>query len=120
MQLQTIVATVLLPLLAVAQDSTLTSTMTMTKYVTISKVATSSVYVVANATSSFHTPIGTGYSTILPTTTAATTTDSEGSATPTGSSPSVSPTIDNGNSGAGSLTAFGFAGLAGMVVAALM
>lgn len=118
MQLQTIIAAALLPLLAVAQETTLTSTMTMTKYVTISKVATSSVYVAANTTSSFHTPIGTGYSTILPATTTATT-DAEGSATPTSSSPTVSPTIDNG-SGAGSLTAFSFAGLAGMVVAALL
>ncbi|TGJ78335.1 hypothetical protein E0Z10_g10431 [Xylaria hypoxylon] len=114
MQLMTIVATALLPLLAVADDaSTLTSTMTMTKYVTISKVATSSVY--ANVTSSFHQPIGTGYST-LPTTTA-----EQSSGSPTSSSPTVSPTIDNGgSSGAGSLSAFGFAGVAGMVLAAIM
>ncbi|KAI1309592.1 hypothetical protein F5Y03DRAFT_66389 [Xylaria venustula] len=116
MQLKTIVATALLPLLAVADDtSTLTSTMTMTKYVTIAKVATSSVY--SNATStSFRNPIGTGYSTILPTTTA-----QQGSGSPTSSSPTVSPTIDNGgSSGAGSLSAFGFAGVAGMMLAALM
>ncbi|KAF2966588.1 hypothetical protein GQX73_g6957 [Xylaria multiplex] len=115
MQLKTIVATALLPLLAVADDtSTLTSTMTMTKYVTISKVATSSVY--ANVTTSIHQPIGTGYST-FPTTTAA----EQGSGSPTGSSPTVSPTIDNGgSSGAGTLSAFGFAGVAGMVLAALM
>ncbi|KAH8162981.1 hypothetical protein CIB48_g5266 [Xylaria polymorpha] len=68
MHLKTIVATALLPLLAVADDTTLTSTMTMTKYITISRVATSSVY--TNATSTFHA-IGTGYSTFLPTTTAA-------------------------------------------------
>ncbi|KAI0118271.1 hypothetical protein GGR51DRAFT_209362 [Nemania sp. FL0031] len=111
MQLKTIVATALLPLLAVAEDSTLTSTMTMTKYVTISKVATSSIYM--NATSSFHQATGTGY-TVLTTTTA------EGSASATSSSPTVSPTIDNGNSGAGSLSAFGFAGVIGMVLAALM
>ncbi|KAI1129992.1 hypothetical protein F5Y10DRAFT_263569 [Nemania abortiva] len=112
MQLKTIVATALLPLLAVAEDSTLTSTMTMTKYVTISKVATSSVYM--NATSSFHQATGTGY-TVL------TTSAAEGSASPTSSSPTVSPTIDNGNgSGAGSLSAFGFAGVVGMVLAALM
>ncbi|KAI0425395.1 hypothetical protein F5Y09DRAFT_346759 [Xylaria sp. FL1042] len=114
MQLKTIVATALLPLLAVADDtSTLTSTMTMTKYVTIARVATSSVY--SNATSTSFHPLGTGYST-LPTTTA-----QQGSGSPTSSSPTVSPTIDNGgNSGAGSLSAFGFAGVAGMVVAALM
>ncbi|KAI1272182.1 hypothetical protein F5Y07DRAFT_403699 [Xylaria sp. FL0933] len=115
MHLKTIVATALLPLLAVADDTqTLTSTMTMTKYVTIARVATSSVYSNATATS-FH-PLGTGYSTVLPTTTA-----QQGSGSPTSSSPTVSPTIDNGgSSGAGSLSAFGFAGVAGMVLAALM
>ncbi len=117
MQLKTIVATALLPLLAVADESssTLTSTMTMTKYITISRVATSSVY--SNATtSSFHQPIGTGYSTAVPTTTA-----EQGSGSPTGSSPTVSPTIDNGgHSGAGSLSAFGLAGVVGMFLAALM
>ncbi|KAI0440144.1 hypothetical protein F4803DRAFT_488448 [Xylaria telfairii] len=113
MQLKTIVATALLPLLAVADDTTLTSTMTMTKYITISRVATSSVY--TNATSTFH-PIGTGYSTIIPTTTAA---EGSGSATTT---PTASPSpVDNGKgSGAASLSAFGLAGVAGMVLAALM
>ncbi|GAP86716.1 hypothetical protein SAMD00023353_2000070 [Rosellinia necatrix] len=111
MQFKTIVAAALLPLLAVAEDTTLTSTMTMTKYVTISKVATSSVY--ANSTATFH-PTGTGYSTILPTTT-----DVDSSGSPTTSSPTVSPTIDN-NNGAGSLTALSFAGVAGMVLAAMM
>ncbi|KAI1199170.1 hypothetical protein F5X97DRAFT_297665 [Nemania serpens] len=118
MQLKTIVATAFLPLLAVADDSTLTSTLTMTKYVTISKVSTSSVY--ANATTPFHYPTGTGYSSVITTTT---TTSTEGGSSPTLSSPTVSPTIDNGNggsSGAGSLSAFGFAGVAGMVLAALM
>lgn len=116
MQLKTLVATALLPLLAVADDtSTLTSTMTMTKYVTIARVATSSVY--ANATtSSFHNPIGTGYSTILPTTTAA----QQSSASPTSSSPTSTSTSANGENGAGSLSAFGLAGVVGMVVAALM
>ncbi|KAI1171276.1 hypothetical protein F4777DRAFT_66323 [Nemania sp. FL0916] len=114
MQLKTIVATALVPMLAVAQDSTLTSTMTMTKYITISKVSTSSVY--SNATtSSFHQPTGTGYPIY-------TTSSLGGGATPTISSPTVSPTIDNGNggSGAGSLQAFGLAGVVGMVLAALM
>ncbi|KAI1112080.1 hypothetical protein F5Y14DRAFT_453368 [Nemania sp. NC0429] len=116
MQLKTIVATALLPLLAVADDSTLTSTMTMTKYITISRVATSSVY--ANATASYHHyPTATGYSSVLTTTTA------ESGSSSTISSPTVSPTIDNGNNagnGAGSLSAFGFAGVVGMVLAALM
>ncbi|KAI1162075.1 hypothetical protein F5B18DRAFT_411702 [Nemania serpens] len=115
MQLKTIIATAFLPLLAVADDSTLTSTLTMTKYVTISKVSTSSVY--TNATASFHYPTGTGYSSVI------TTTTTEGGSSPTLSSPTVSPTIDNGNggsNGAGSLSAFGFAGVAGMVLAALM
>ncbi|KAI1421767.1 hypothetical protein F5Y12DRAFT_667154 [Xylaria sp. FL1777] len=114
MQLKTIVAAALLPLLAVADDtSTLTSTMTMTKYVTISRVATTSVY--SNATTSSFHPLGTGYSTV------ATTTAEQGSGSPTGSSPTVSPTIDNGGkSGAASLSAFGFAGVAGMLLAALM
>ncbi|KAK5636456.1 hypothetical protein RRF57_012168 [Xylaria bambusicola] len=116
MQLKTIVATALLPLLAVADDtSTLTSTMTMTKYITIARVATSSVY--ANATtSSFHTPIGTGYSTVIPTTTSA----QQGSASPTSSSSTSTPTSNTNNSGTSSLSAFGFAGVVGIVVAALM
>ncbi|TRX98652.1 hypothetical protein FHL15_000726 [Xylaria flabelliformis] len=116
MQLKAIVATVLLPLLAVADDTTLTSTMTMTKYVTISKVATSSVY--TNATSSFYQPIGTGYSSIVHTTTTA----KQGSASATTTTPTASPSpVDNGKgSGATSLSAFGFAGVAGMVLAALM
>ncbi|KAI0863443.1 hypothetical protein F4860DRAFT_62132 [Xylaria cubensis] len=116
MQLKAIVATALLPLLAVADDSTLTSTMTMTKYVTISKVvATSSVY--TNATSSFYQPIGTGYSSIVH----ATTTAKQGSGSAT-TTPTASPSpVDNGKgSGAASLSAFGFAGVAGMVLAALM
>ncbi|KAI0551491.1 hypothetical protein F4679DRAFT_582654 [Xylaria curta] len=115
MQLKAIVATALLPLLAVADDTTLTSTMTMTKYVTISKVATSSVY--TNATSSFYQPIGTGYSSIVHTTTTA----KEGSASAT-TTPTASPSpVDNGKgSGAASLSAFGLAGVAGMVLAALM
>ncbi|KAI0487532.1 hypothetical protein F4859DRAFT_510106 [Xylaria cf. heliscus] len=114
MQLKAIIVTALLPLLAVADDSTLTSTMTMTKTITISKVATSSVY--TNATSSSYQPIGTGYSTFLPTTT---TKQGSGSATVT---PTATPSaIDNGKgSGAASLSAFGFAGVAGMVLAALM
>ncbi|KAI8624936.1 hypothetical protein F5Y19DRAFT_480174 [Xylariaceae sp. FL1651] len=117
MHLTSIVATALLPLLAIADDtSTATSTMTMTKYVTISKVATSSIYAAANATSSFYLPTGTGYSSgVVPTTTSA----GEDSGSPTGSSPTVSPTIDNGN-GAGSLSAFAFAGVAGMALAALI
>ncbi|KAI1184508.1 hypothetical protein F5B17DRAFT_79270 [Nemania serpens] len=115
MQLKTIVAAAFLPLLAIADDNTLTSTLTMTKYVTISKVSTSSVY--ANSTVSFHYPTGTGYSSVITTPTA------EGGSSPTISSPTVSPTIDNGNggsSGAGSLSTFGFAGVAAMVLAALM
>ncbi|KAI0458177.1 hypothetical protein F5B21DRAFT_461635 [Xylaria acuta] len=114
MQLKAIVATALLPLLAVADDTTLTSTMTMTKYITISKVATSSVY--TNATSSFSQPIGTGHSSIVHTTTA-----KEGSTSAT-TTPTASPSpVDNGNgSGAASLSAFGLAGVAGMVLAALM
>ncbi|KAI1361125.1 hypothetical protein F5Y08DRAFT_29214 [Xylaria arbuscula] len=116
MQLKTLVATAVLPLLAVADDtSTLTSTMTMTKYVTIARVATSSVYSNATATS-LHTPIGTGYSSILPTTTAA----QQTSASSTSSSPASTSTSANGENGAGSLSAFAFAGVAGMVVAALM
>jgi hypothetical protein len=115
MQLTNIVATALLPLLAVAEDaSTLTSTMTMTKYVTISKVATSSIYA-SNNTTSYYLPTGTGYSSVV----IPTTTPGEDSGSPTSSSPTVSPTIDNGN-GASSLSAFAFAGVAGMVVAALM
>ncbi|KAI1747246.1 hypothetical protein F4782DRAFT_535611 [Xylaria castorea] len=115
MQLKAIVATALLPLLAVADDSTLTSTMTMTKYVTISKVATSSVY--TNATSTFHQPIGTGYSSIIHTTTTA----QEGSTSVTTTPTSIPSPVDNGKgSGAASLSAFGFAGVAGMVLAALM
>ncbi|KAI1741962.1 hypothetical protein F4680DRAFT_50729 [Xylaria scruposa] len=115
MQLKAIVATALLPLLAVADDTTLTSTMTMTKYVTISKVATTSVY--TNATSSFYQPIGTGYSSIVH----ATTTAKEGSAS-AATTPTASPSpVDNGKgSGAASLSAFGFAGVAGMVLAALL
>lgn len=115
MQLTTIVAMALLPLLAMADEaSTLTSTMTMTKYVTISKVSTSSVFA-ANTTSAYYLPTGSAYHTssfTLPTTTSA-----GDSGSPTASSPAVSPTIDNG---AGSLSAFAFAGVAGMAIAAIM
>ncbi|KAI2639235.1 hypothetical protein GGS21DRAFT_488146 [Xylaria nigripes] len=118
MQLKAIVATVLLPLLAVADDpsalTTLTSTMTMTKTITIAKAAMSSVSL--NATSTTFHPTGTGSpaSAIM---------SGSGSAShsgsPTGSSPVTNPTTDKGN-GAGSLSAFGFAGVAGMAVAALL
>ncbi|KAI0403878.1 hypothetical protein F4802DRAFT_598701 [Xylaria palmicola] len=110
MQLKAIVATALLPLLALADDTTLTSTLTMTKYVTIARVATASVFPSTNATSTI--PLGTVTS--IPTTTT-------GAASLT-TSPAVSPTIDNSDkgSGAGALSAFGLAGVAGMVVAALM
>ncbi|KAI1819403.1 hypothetical protein F4861DRAFT_543953 [Xylaria intraflava] len=116
MQFKTIVATVLLPVLAVSgqaptDTSTLTSTMTMTKTVTISHVATSSVF--SNATSTTFHPVGTGFPTIVASSTQA------GSGSPTGSSPSASPTIDNGN-GAASLSSFAFAGVAGMALAALL
>ncbi|KAI0385169.1 hypothetical protein F5Y04DRAFT_206785 [Hypomontagnella monticulosa] len=115
MQISTIIATALLPLLAMAETSTTTSTMTMTKYITISKVSTSSVYS-ANSTSFY--PTGTisspSSSFALPTTT----TGSNG--TPTTVAPVVSPTIDN-NSGVSLGSAHvALAGLAGMVVAALM
>ncbi|KAI0149482.1 hypothetical protein GGR57DRAFT_222603 [Xylariaceae sp. FL1272] len=112
MQLTSIVATALLPLLAAAQGtSTTTATMTMTKYITIAKAATTTTYA-ANSTTSFYMPTGSGGYTAstLPTTST--------SGTPTTAAPTVSPTIDN--NGAGSLTAFGFAGVAGMIVAALL
>ncbi|KAI8966467.1 hypothetical protein F5Y11DRAFT_156939 [Daldinia sp. FL1419] len=118
MQISTIVATALLPLLAAADTSTTTSTMTMTKYITIQRVATSSVFT-ANSTSVYQ-PTGTGSSyhsssIALPTTT----TGSDG--TPTTVSPTVSPTIDNNNSGASlGSSHVALAGLAGIVVAALM
>ncbi|KAI0116613.1 hypothetical protein F4776DRAFT_666367 [Hypoxylon sp. NC0597] len=113
MQISTIVATALLPLLAVAETSTTTSTLTMTKYITIQRVATSSVYS-ANSTSIF--PTGTGsVSSIV----ATTTTGADG--TPTTVAPTVSPSIDNQNAGATLGSAqVALAGLAGVVVAALM
>ncbi|KAI1662386.1 hypothetical protein F4813DRAFT_106831 [Daldinia decipiens] len=119
MHISTIVATALLPLLAVAADpSTTTSTMTMTKYITIQNVATSSIFS-ANSTSVYQ-PTGTissfhSSSIALPTTT----TGSDG--TPTIVAPTVSPTIDNNNGGASLGSAHvALAGLAGIVVAALM
>ncbi|KAI1417314.1 hypothetical protein F5Y13DRAFT_83034 [Hypoxylon sp. FL1857] len=114
MQLSAIVATVLLPLLAVADTSTTTSTMTMTKYITIQKVATSSVFS-ANSTSYYPTGTGSISSIVVPTTT----TGADGS--PTTAAPTVSPSIDNQNAGAALGSAHvALAGLAGVVVAALM
>ncbi|KAI1080574.1 hypothetical protein F5B20DRAFT_580235 [Whalleya microplaca] len=118
MQLTSFVATALLPLLAVAETSTLTSTLVMTKYVTIQKVATtSSALYSANSTSSVFFPTGTGASSsavVLPTTT----TGADGSTTV--SSPTVSPTINNnGGSSLGSAQV-AFAGVAGLLVAAML
>ncbi|KAI0112994.1 hypothetical protein F4814DRAFT_331366 [Daldinia grandis] len=127
MQISTIVATALLPLLAVADPSTTTSTMTMTKYVTIQKVvATSSIFsansttvyqptgTISSSSPSFHSSFYSS-SIALPTTT----TGSDG--TPTTVAPTVSPTIDNNNSGASLGSAHvALAGLAGIIVAALM
>ncbi|KAI0886000.1 uncharacterized protein GGS22DRAFT_187231 [Annulohypoxylon maeteangense] len=113
MQIFTIVATALLPLLAVAETSTTTSTMTMTKYITIQKVATSSVFSV-NSTTVFPTGTISGSAAIV---TATTTTGADGS--PTTVAPTVSPTIDNQNSGA-MLAPAAFAGFAGIVFAAMI
>ncbi|KAI1379048.1 hypothetical protein F4677DRAFT_356346 [Hypoxylon crocopeplum] len=116
MHLSSIVVTALLPLLALADTSTTTSTMTMTKYITISKVSTSSVYS-ANSTT-LYSPTGTIASVssfVVPTTT----TGADG--TPTTVAPIISPTIDNNNSGAALGSAHvALAGLAGIVIAALM
>ncbi|OTA97630.1 hypothetical protein M434DRAFT_26664 [Hypoxylon sp. CO27-5] len=113
MQILTLVATALLPLLAVAETSTTTSTLTMTKYITIQRVATSSVYS-ANSTSVY--PTGTGSSSFVA---ATTTTGADG--TPTTVAPTVSPSIDNQNAGAALGSAHvALAGLAGVVVAALI
>ncbi|KAI1394668.1 hypothetical protein F4819DRAFT_253953 [Hypoxylon fuscum] len=117
MQLSSILATALLPLLAVAETSTTTSTMTMTKYITISKVSTSSIYSVANSTS-FYAATGTisapSSSFVVPTTT----TGADG--TPTTVAPTVSPTIDNNSGSSLGSAHVAIAGLAGIVVAALM
>ncbi|KAI1323619.1 hypothetical protein F5Y16DRAFT_335123 [Xylariaceae sp. FL0255] len=111
MQLTSIVATALLPLLALGQTtSTMTSTMTMTKTITISQVSQTSY--VTNTTASY-SPMGTGHFTVP-----VSTTPGSGSS-PTTSSPTVSPTIDN-TGGAGTLSAYAFAGVAGMVLAALL
>ncbi|KAI1648733.1 hypothetical protein F4815DRAFT_89145 [Daldinia loculata] len=121
MQISTIVATALLPLLAVADTSTTTSTMTMTKYITIQKVVATSSIFSANSTSVYQ-PTGTISSSFHSSSSialATTTTGSDG--TPTTVAPTVSPTIDNNNSGASLGSAHvALAGLAGIVVAALM
>ncbi|KAI1212746.1 uncharacterized protein F4807DRAFT_457544 [Annulohypoxylon truncatum] len=114
MQIFAIVATALLPLLAVAETSTTTSTMTMTKYITIQKAATTSSVFSANSTTAFPTGTISGSAAIV---TATTTTGADGS--PTTVAPTVSPTIDNQNSGA-MLAPAAFAGLAGMVFAAMI
>ncbi|KAI1092785.1 hypothetical protein F5B19DRAFT_492009 [Rostrohypoxylon terebratum] len=113
MQISAFLTAALLPLLAVAETSTTTSTMTMTKYITIQKVATTSVFS-ANSTTAFPTGTVSGSTTIV---TATTTTGADGS--PTTVAPTVSPTIDNQNSGA-MVAPVAFAGLAGMVFAAMM
>ncbi|KAI2464086.1 hypothetical protein F4781DRAFT_436758 [Annulohypoxylon bovei var. microspora] len=115
MQISALLATALLPLLAVAETSTTTSTMTMTKYITIQKVATSSVFS-ANSTTVFPTATGsvTASSGIV---SATVTTGADGS--PTTAAPTVSPSIDNQNSGA-MLAPAAFVGFAGMVFAAMM
>ncbi|KAI0845843.1 hypothetical protein F5Y00DRAFT_161059 [Daldinia vernicosa] len=126
MQISTIVATALLPLLAVADPSTTTSTMTMTKYITIQKVvstssvvATSSIFS-ANSTSVYQ-PTGTISSSFHSSSIALPTTTTGSDGTPTTVAPTVSPTIDNNNSGASLGSAHvALAGLAGIVVAALM
>ncbi|KAF3062401.1 hypothetical protein GL218_02912 [Daldinia childiae] len=121
MQISTIVATALLPLLAVADPSTTTSTMTMTKYITIQKVvATSSIFSSANSTSVYQ-PTGTISSSFHSSSIALPTTTTGSDGTPTTVAPTVSPTIDNNNSGASLGSAHvALAGLAGIVVAALM
>ncbi|KAI2605489.1 uncharacterized protein GGS25DRAFT_432634 [Hypoxylon fragiforme] len=121
MQLSTIVATALLPLLAAAADpaSTTTSTMTMTKYVTISKVSLTTSTYSANSTT-FYAPTGTGAGTISSSifNTPTTTTGADG--TPTTVAPTVSPTIDNNSGAALSSVNVALAGLAGLVIAAFM
>ncbi|KAI0837936.1 hypothetical protein F5Y06DRAFT_296936 [Hypoxylon sp. FL0890] len=115
MQLSAIVATALLPLLAVADTSTTTSTMTMTKYITIQRVATTSVFS-ANSTTFYPTGTASASSGVLVPTT---TTGADG--TPTTVAPTVSPSIDNQNAGAAlGSTHVALAGLAGMVIAALI
>ncbi|KAL7621540.1 hypothetical protein AAE478_008865 [Parahypoxylon ruwenzoriense] len=114
MQLSSIIATALLPLLAVAETSTTTSTLTMTKYITIQKVATSSVFS-ANSTSFYSATGAVSSSFVVP---ATTTTGTNG--TPTTVAPAVSPTIDNNSGVALGSAHVALAGLAGMVVAALM
>ncbi|OTB01828.1 hypothetical protein M426DRAFT_25288 [Hypoxylon sp. CI-4A] len=118
MQLSSILATALLPLLAVAETSTTTSTMTMTKYITIKKVATSSIYS-ANSTS-LYLPTGTGTGIITSSSLSLPTTTTGANGSPTTVAPTVSPTIDNNNGASMGSTPFALAGLAGIVVAALI
>lgn len=110
MHFSAIVAAALLPLLAVAETSTLTSYLTMTKTITIEKAATYTAY---NTTSSYYLPTGTGAITVLSSTTTV-----PAGATKTTTSATVSPTIN----AAGSLSAakVAAAGVAGMVMAAFM
>lgn len=103
MQFTTIATALLLPLLAVAQDSTttMTSTQYLTKTVTLSRVHTATM-TYDNSTSSY-LPTGTGSTTL---------------ASPT-TEPTVSPTINNAGSALGAANVAVVA-IAGVVVAALM
>jgi hypothetical protein len=106
MQFSSLVTIALLPLLAAANTSTLTSYLTMTKTITIERVATSTAY---NTTSAYYLPTG---STVLASTTTV------GGASKTTSSTVVSPTINAAMSlNAATVAA---AGVAGMVMAAFM
>ncbi|KAJ9155506.1 hypothetical protein NKR23_g2085 [Pleurostoma richardsiae] len=117
MQLTTLLTAALLPLVALAQDSTTTATSTvyLTKTIKIAKVVATTTMTYNNATSSYM-PTGTGASSII---LASTTTPSEaGSTTSTGAV--VSPSIDNNSGSSLGAAQVAIAGVAGIVVAALM
>ena len=115
MQLTKILAAVVLPLVAVAQDAsdsttTATSTITLTRTIKLAKVVATTTSTIYNTTSSYALT-GTGSSTIvLPTTTGS----------PTTATPVISPTIDPNAGVALNAANVALAGFAGIFVAALM
>jgi len=115
MHLSKIFAALALPLLAVAEGDT--STTTMTRYQTLTKTVelkavVTETSIITNSSSSY-LPIGTSSSFTIPTSEASTT------ASPTEQAPIPSVTPDNAGSALGSAHVALFAA-AGMVVAALL
>lgn len=115
-----------LPALALAQDgpttTTQTSTLTLYKTMTLSEVETIIATPSANSTTSSYTPTTTPSSTFTTPESSLTTTESSASGTTADDEPTALPTSTN-EPGAGvalSASRVAFAGVAGVIIAALL